>query len=255
MDARCDLELLAVVDPPELSEGGLRVVGIVERLVQLHVEVWRLRVERRLRIGQPNHVVVVAQPAVALRYCQVRLDRAGRLRASVPGVIGDIARAGQLHGGLERELLAVRLLGGTFRMPSLEPRRALGELPLQLARVEQHEGRQLDGSLRRPDRTLEPFLHDVRNQPAVIEVRVCQQDRVDFRRVVGERNPVPDRLVGAALEHAAVDEDPRAIGGEQELRAGDSRGGAEELNLHAGAAVSRPGSRSARRRRPPGRAG
>ena len=59
-----------------------------------------------------------------------------------------------------------------------------------------------------------------------------QQDRVDRRGVVGERNPVADRLVRAALEHPAVDEDPGAGGLEQELGAGDRRGGAQELEVH-----------------------
>ena len=60
-----------------------------------------------------------------------------------------------------------------------------------------------------------------------------QQDRVELGRVEGERDPVADRLVRAALEHAAVDEDLRALGDQQELRAGDGGGAAEELDVHA----------------------
>ena len=59
-----------------------------------------------------------------------------------------------------------------------------------------------------------------------------QQDGVELGRVERERDPVADRLVRAALEHAAVDEDARALGDEQELRAGDGGRAAEEVDLH-----------------------
>jgi hypothetical protein len=79
----------------------------------------------------------------------------------------------------------------------------------------------------------------------VVEVGVGQQDRVDRRRVVRERNAVPDGLVRAALEHAAVDEDAGAVGDEQELRAGNRRGPAEKVDLHSQRIVPWP-ARAAR---------
>ena len=66
----------------------------------------------------------------------------------------------------------------------------------------------------------------------MVEVGVRQQDGVERRRVERERDPVADRLVRAALEHAAVDEDRGLLGGEQELRAGDGRRATEEVDLH-----------------------
>src|SRR5687768_3610410 len=66
----------------------------------------------------------------------------------------------------------------------------------------------------------------------MIEVGVRQQDRVELSRVIGERDAVANRLVGAALEHAAVDEHLGLAGREQELRAGDRGGRAQELKLH-----------------------
>ena len=48
-------------------------------------------------------------------------------------------------------------------------------------------------------------LDQQRQQAAVVEVGVGQQDRVELGRVERERDPIADRLVGAALEHAAVD--------------------------------------------------
>ena len=77
-----------------------------------------------------------------------------------------------------------------------------------------------------------PCVDDVGDQAAVVEMGVGQEDRVERRRVEPERDAVADGLVGAALEHAAVDEDPGAIGDEQELRAGDGRRAAEEVDLH-----------------------
>ena len=58
-----------------------------------------------------------------------------------------------------------------------------------------------------------------------------QEYRVEGLRVVGERDPVADRFVGAALEHPAVDEDPRPVGRQEELGAGDGGRRAEELKL------------------------
>ena len=72
----------------------------------------------------------------------------------------------------------------------------------------------------------------------MVEVSVGQQDGVDFRGVVRERNPVADRLVGAALKHPAIDQDPGALRRQQELRAGDGRGRAEELEIHPAGALS-----------------
>ena len=66
----------------------------------------------------------------------------------------------------------------------------------------------------------------------MVEMGVGQQDRVELGRLERERDPVPDRFVRAALEHPAVDQDPGAIGDEQELRAGDGGRAAEELDVH-----------------------
>ena len=66
----------------------------------------------------------------------------------------------------------------------------------------------------------------------MVEVGVGQDDRVEVRRVEAERDPVADRLVGAALEHPAIDQDPRPVGLDQELGAGDGRGATEEVDLH-----------------------
>jgi hypothetical protein len=83
------------------------------------------------------------------------------------------------------------------------------------------------------DRPFVAGLHEQRQQAAVVEMGVGQEDGVELGRVEGERDPVADRLVRAALEHPAVDEDLSALRGQQELRPGDGRGAAEELDVHA----------------------
>ena len=61
-----------------------------------------------------------------------------------------------------------------------------------------------------------------------------QEHRVQLGGVEGERDPVPDRLVGTALEHAAIDQHASPFRGEQELRARDGGRATEELDLHRG---------------------
>src|SRR5690349_25160822 len=55
---------------------------------------------------------------------------------------------------------------------------------------------------------------------------------VRWRRVVGKRKPGPPGPVPAALEHAAVDEDPGASGVEEVLRPRDRGRAAEEVEVH-----------------------
>ena len=139
---------------------------------------------------------------------------------------GSVRRAGGLDGDLllgtaggrevDRRLVGVRLLAvvglDLVGMALLPARLALGELLVQVSGVEEHEGRQLDGPGRRVDRPAKPALDEERQQAAVVEVGVGQHDGVELRGVEPERDPVADGLVGAALEHAAVDEDAGPLG-------------------------------------------
>src|SRR5438477_10556296 len=72
----------------------------------------------------------------------------------------------------------------------------------------------------------------MRDEPAVIEMRVREQERVDLARRVGERHAVADHVVRAALEHAAVDEHARPVGLEQILRTCDRPRRAEKVQAH-----------------------
>ena len=101
-------------------------------------------------------------------------------------------------------------------------------------------GRPGRSSRRSPRSARRTLLDDMRDEPAVVEMGVGQEDRVQLARVVRERDPVADRLVRAALEHPAVDQDPGALGGQQELRAGHRRRGPEELEVHRAECATAP---------------
>src|SRR5256712_5495132 len=74
----------------------------------------------------------------------------------------------------------------------------------------------------------------MRDEPAVIEMRVREQERVDLARRIGERHAVADHIVRAALEHAAVDEHARPVGLEQILRTRHRPCRAEKVEEHLG---------------------
>src|SRR5437899_9717761 len=74
----------------------------------------------------------------------------------------------------------------------------------------------------------------MRDEPAVIQMRVRKQERVDLARRVGEWHAVADHIVRAALEHTAVDEHSRPVGLEQVLRACHCPRRAEKVQAHLG---------------------
>ena len=105
-------------------------------------------------------------------------------------------------------VLGLCLLG----MPPLPAHRPLGQLLLQLARVEQHQRGQLDRAVGGVDRPAIALVDDVRDEAAVVEVGVRQQDGVDIGRVIGKRYDVACARAGQPLEEPAVDDDAGAIG-------------------------------------------
>src|SRR5207245_610419 len=111
-----------------------------------------------------------------------------------------------LAGGRELGHGLLVLHRGTIRIPLGEALVALRELLLELRGIEEHQSGEVDASLGRVDRILEPGRGQMRDEPAVIEMRVREHEPVDLTRRVGERHAVPDHIVRAALEHATVDE-------------------------------------------------
>src|SRR5437773_9208765 len=74
----------------------------------------------------------------------------------------------------------------------------------------------------------------MRDEPAVIEMRVREQHRVDVGWRVGELHAVADHIVRAALEHPAVDEHARPDRLEQILPACHRPRRAEKVQAHLG---------------------
>jgi hypothetical protein len=118
-------------------------------------------------------------------------------------------------------------------MPALPAGVALRELLLEPAAVEQDDLHELRRRARQVDRAIEPVAHHDGEQPAMVEMGVGHEDCVDVLRLDPERDPVPDHLVGAALEHSAVDEDPGPGRRQEEARPGDGGRTAEKGDLHA----------------------
>ena len=147
-------------------------------------------------------------------------------------LVDRVAHLGLVDRRLEPPEVPGVLGRGLVRVPALPASLALGELLLEPPGVGQDEAGQLDRAGGRPDRPAEALAHDDRDQAAVIEMGVRQQDGVEVGRLVAQRHAVADRLVRAALEHPAVDEDPGLPGLQQELAAGHRGGRAEEGQVH-----------------------
>ena len=234
VDPRRDLELLAVADGPERRERSLGVLRGVERRVEVDLEVRRLGAQ--LGLG-------VAWPGLGLRRVADRLD--GRLDVlPVPerhGAGGGAGGSGSaLASPASARATAAAYVSSFWRSSAAA---------LSGWRFSQRASRFANSSWSLPESSRTSVassivpgvawigpaiagLHEEREQPAMVEVGVGQQHGVEGRGVEIERDPVADRLVRAALEHPAVDEDPRLAGLEQVLRARDGRGSAEEVDLH-----------------------
>jgi len=196
------------------------MAGIEER----RVHAWRDRDLDLIRDGleQGNRRIRVI--GRVQRGIQVRDGRSRRGAQSGLGI--------ELHRRREGGLLIGILGRGTIRMLAGEPVVPRSELLLQFGRVKEHQARELDRPGRRVDRATEAGGNDVRNEPAVVEVGVGQQHRIDRWRVVGERHVIADGVVRSALEHPAVDEHLCLGRFEQELGAGHGVGPAEEVDSH-----------------------
>jgi RimJ/RimL family protein N-acetyltransferase len=88
------------------------------------------------------------------------------------------------------------------------------------------------------DEPAESARDEMWDEPAVIEVRVGQEERVDILWVVREGKAVTHDLVRTSLEHPAIDEYARVARVEEVLGAGDGRRAAKEGKLHARAILA-----------------
>ncbi len=288
-----NLDLRVVVDPPEGSERGLGVAGVVERFVQVDVEGGRLGDKRLLgvagdgqgstrgtdgryrlrhgdaaggsaglpgrlgpgRLGNDQRRIVAAaaemrgiHPGIVIPATLTDRNRDRRLATVVvrlargrrPGEGGGRrvkgaadARCGQPLGRGER--IAVTSLERPPPWRDLASRAGSGAWRTPPGACPNRAGR---GSPARPSPSSprsgprKPALTTCGISPQWSRWAWVSRIASSSGRVVGERDPVADRLVRAALEHPAVDQDPGSLRGQQVLRAGHGRRGPEELEVH-----------------------
>ncbi len=165
------------------------------------------------------------------RYLRCRGCRGLPGRGCLLGV-DRVAGGGEVHRGRVGLRVLSIFRGDPVRMTFLPAGIALGELFVQLPRVEEDERRKLDRAGRGVDGAGEPGLDEQRKQPAMVQVSVGQEHRIEGGWVIRERDPVADGFVRAALEHAAVDQDARPVRLEQELGTGDGGRATEKVDLH-----------------------
>ena len=169
VDARRDLDLVAVVEGLELREGELGVLGRVQRRVEVDLEVRRLGAQLGLGVAWPG----ARRVAGFVHGFDGRGDVLGFLVAGRRG--GDVgggrgcggaggaararprlARGGQVDSRLVLVGLAPVVGLDLVGVPLLPACLALGELLVELAGVEQDERRELDRAGGGVDRTLVP---------------------------------------------------------------------------------------------------
>jgi len=107
----------------------------------------------------------------------------------------------------------------------------LGVLFLDLGRIQHDDSRDLRRGGRAVDPSLETVLHQLRQQTAMIQVRVGQQHRVDAGRREVKRLPVPC-LELTFLIQTAVHEKACAVDLQKVTRPGDVLRRAEEAEFH-----------------------
>ncbi len=178
-------------------------------------------------------------PGVVEGHAQPIGDRNGF--AVVHAAAETVQRVEHIDQGVERCLR--RPLAAALRLPGAPARVLL----LQVSRIEQHEAGEVAGRGGGDDLTTKALLHQQRQPPAMIEMRVGKQHEVDATRIEAERLGVLALQRAPALQQAAIDQDALAAGFEQVAGAGDGARGAVERQLH-GASFSAGGTGSGRSR-------
>ena len=168
----------------EVLERALGVLHRVERLVEVDVDGRRLGSQLGFGIARPEVGAVVTdgldrgRDVLAGRVGVRRRGHGTRVRARVMGRLDGgllgAARGGEIDGGLVLGRL-LRVVGGDLIGMALLPARlALGELLVQVSRVEEHERGQLDRAVRRVDLPAVALANEDRQQAAVVQVGMGQ---------------------------------------------------------------------------------
>jgi hypothetical protein len=196
-------------DVARVAEGGLGAIEQVHlRVVGDRLELGHglLDVGHGIEGGARHRHPLGRRSSQLGGHLRVVLD--GRLLARELGVVGR---------RVVRVLLAPAVLG----------------LFLQLGGVAQDDLGEVGGAAGGVDRSSKAGLDEGRDAPAMVEMGVCQEHRVEGLGIVGKGHSIAAHLFWRALEHAAVDEDLALTSGDQELRAGDGPDGPQELDRDA----------------------
>src|SRR5690606_30502989 len=118
------------------------------------------------------------------------------------------------------------------RVRAAVPRGALRFSFLQPGGVREQDTEQVSRSGSGVDRAVAALRDEARQQPAVIEVRVRQDDAAQFRRIERKCLLVEAPCLAIALEETAIDEERSSRRFEQEAGPGDLARRAAELELH-----------------------
>ena len=221
---------LAVVDGREAGQRGLGVLGRVQRRVEVDVEVRRLGAQLGLGIARPG----------GRHRFDGRLDvfgRGGASMASTASAAGGASATSARPPGRARARRAVPAASATSPAAARATAASYSSASLRSSastlsgwRFSQRASRLANSSWSLPEssrtsvassivpavawmRAAIAGLDQQRQQAAMVEMGVGQQDGVELVRVERERDAVADRFVRAALEHPAVDEDPGPVGG------------------------------------------
>ena len=167
----------------------------------------------------------------------------------------DVPRIAHAHGDAGQQL-ALRVVGDGIEQPQrrldvLEVVQRLDALPLacvrafrvahrEVRRIAQQDGHQVGAGLVGVDRPAKAALHEQRQAPAMIDVRMAQDHGVDGGGIERKRQAVARRRIVAALDHAAVEQQlaarhPQDVAGTRYFASGS-----EKLQLHAGHTLTSP---------------
>ena len=169
-----------------------------------------------------------------------------RRAEDMPGVVEDgrhvvvdldflvVGRRLQLADRAIDVLHGIERLDGIFALPAFLAMPLLlerGVFRLNLGRVAEHQFDQIGRGGGGENRPAIAFLHQFRHQPAMIDVRVGEQHDVEFRRPDRARRPIAGQEF-PFLKHAAIDQQPHAVGFEKVLRTGNLPRRPQKLQLH-----------------------
>src|SRR5690349_3147194 len=218
------MEAVTVGALHEHQVGGLEGEGLVQ--------------DRRVVLAQ---VTGEHQLATNARFLDPHLDARGT--HDVPGLAHAHRETGERHEGrvvgdaphLAHHGVDVRGLEQrrhTFVITREPAAGAFGFAHRELRGIAQQDGQQVGAGGVGVDRTPETARHQQRQPAAVVDVRVAQHHGVDRDGLERERVPVTGHRIGAALDHAAVQQQLAAAGPHDVAGAGHFARVTEKLQLH-----------------------